>query len=124
MSVSVLDMIPSDSPVIPFSGGKVVFPQGAPGDKMFVVLDGQVDITLNGKVVESVRRGGIIGEMALIDSRPRSAAAIARVHSLLIPIDEQRFNTLVKHRPEFALHIMRILVDRLRRMDAGLASLF
>ena len=94
-----------------------MFAQGAPGDKMFVVVDGQIDITLHGNVLETVRRGGIIGEMALIDSRPRSAAAIAATHSLLIPIDEQRFKSLVKERPEFALHIMRVLVGRLRNMD-------
>jgi CRP/FNR family transcriptional regulator, cyclic AMP receptor protein len=115
--MSLIEMLPSDAPLVPFSAGKVIFAQGAPGDIMYIVVDGQAEITLNGTVLETVVRGGVLGEMALIDFRPRSAAAVAKTQCLLLPIDEERFNNLVKNRPEFALHIMRVLVGRLRRMD-------
>jgi len=56
--------------------------------------------------------------MALIDAGPRSATAIAKTQCVLVPIDEKRFADLVGRRPEFALHVMRVLANRLRRMDA------
>jgi CRP-like cAMP-binding protein len=73
---------------------------------------------IDGKLVETVRPGGILGEMALIDAAPRSATAIAKTQCVLVPIDEKRFADLIQRRPEFALHVMRVLANRLRRMDS------
>jgi CRP/FNR family cyclic AMP-dependent transcriptional regulator len=115
--MSLIEMLPSDAPLIPFAAGKVIFAQGEMGDVMYVVVEGEAQIVIDGKPVEVVRSGGILGEMALIDSRPRSATAIARISSVLVPISESSFGDLVRRRPEFALHVMRVLANRLRRMD-------
>jgi CRP/FNR family cyclic AMP-dependent transcriptional regulator len=61
-----------------FSAGQHIFTVGQPGDVMYVVKEGEVDIVINGKVVDTVGPGGLLGEMALIDKRPRSATAIAK----------------------------------------------
>jgi CRP-like cAMP-binding protein len=68
--------------------------------------------------VETVGEGGIIGEMGLIDRGPRSATAIAKTDCKLVPLNEQRFTFMVQETPNFALQVMRIMADRLRRMDA------
>ena len=117
--MSIIDLLPSDAPLTTAKPGGVIFSQGERGDVMYVVAEGQVDVVIDGKVVESVGPDGIVGEMALIDSSPRSASAIARVRSTLIPIDEQRFMTLIAKQPEFALYVMRSLAGRLRHMDTG-----
>ena len=114
----LIDLLPSDAPLLPFAAGKVIFAQGDPGDVMYVVVEGQTQIMIDGKMLETVRSGGILGEMALIDAGPRSATAIAKTQCVLVPIDEKRFADLVGRRPEFALHVMRVLANRLRRMDA------
>ncbi|HEU5100134.1 MAG TPA: Crp/Fnr family transcriptional regulator [Roseiflexaceae bacterium] len=59
--------------------------------------------------------GGIVGEMALIDDRPRSATAVAATDCRLVPIDERRFTFLVQQTPMFALAVMRVMAERLRR---------
>jgi CRP/FNR family transcriptional regulator, cyclic AMP receptor protein len=118
MPNTLIALLPSDAPLVPAAAGKIIFAQGEPGDVMYVVVEGKAHIMIDGKLRETVQRGGILGEMALIDARPRSAAAIAKTQCLLVPIDEERFNDLVGRSPEFALHVMRVLAHRLRRMDA------
>jgi CRP/FNR family transcriptional regulator, cyclic AMP receptor protein len=117
--VSIIDLLPSETPLKSLPQGEVVFAQGDAGDMMFVVVDGEVDILLDGKLIETVRAGGVVGEMALIDAGPRSATAISRTRCLLSPVDERRFIDLICREPEFALNVMRVLARRLRRMDAA-----
>jgi CRP-like cAMP-binding protein len=105
------------SDAMPVDAGTVIFTKGDTRDFMYAVVEGQVDIIVNGKVVETVEPGGIFGEMALIQTEPRTATAIAKMNSKLVPVDERRFLFLVQQTPNFALHVMRVLSERLRRMD-------
>ena len=98
-----------------YTAGQVIFQEGQPGDVMYVVQVGQVNILLNGQQFDSAGPGDIFGEMALIDDRPRSATAVAATDCTIVPIDEQRFSYLVHETPHFALTVMRIMADRLRR---------
>ena len=116
---SIIDLLPSDTPLKPVPAGEMVFAQGDTGDVMYVVFEGEVDVLLDGKLIETVRAGGVVGEMALIDSGARSATAISRTACLLSPVDERRFVELIAREPEFALQVMHVLARRLRRMDAG-----
>jgi CRP-like cAMP-binding protein len=100
-----------------FSAGQTVFGEGQPGDKMYVVKEGEVELVAHGKILDTVGRGGIVGEMALIDKKYRSATAIAKTDCLLVPVDENHFTSLVQKSPGFALQVMRVLAERLRRMD-------
>ncbi len=68
-------------------------------------------------MVEKLGPGGVLGEMGLIDTAPRSASAIARSACKLIPVNQERFSLLVQHTPDFALQIMRVMAGRLRVMD-------
>lgn len=61
-----------------FSAGQPIFAEGEPGDVMYAVLQGEVEIRRQGQVLGTVRNGGIFGEMALLDEQPRSAAAVAK----------------------------------------------
>jgi CRP-like cAMP-binding protein len=61
----------------------------------------------------------VIGEMALIGDRRRTASAIARTNCRLAPINERRFLFLVQETPFFALHIMRVLAERILRKDSA-----
>ena len=103
-----------------FAAGQKIFSEGEAGDMMYVVVEGQVDLLVKGKLVEEVGSGGVFGEMALIDTGTRSATAIAKTDCKLAPITEKRFQFLVQQTPKFALQLMRIIADRLRRMDSRL----
>jgi len=97
--------------------GQAIFREGEPGDVMFVVKEGEVDIIVHGTVIDTIGPGGLIGEMALIDKQPRSATAVAKSDAKLVRIDERRFQHLVQQTPFFALEVMRIMAHRLRQMD-------
>lgn len=100
-----------------FAAGEMIITAGAPGGTMYVVLDGDVDIRAGDKTLDIVGPGAIVGEMALIDSSARSANAIAKTDCKLAPIDQKQFLYMVQQTPYFALHVMKVLADRLRRMD-------
>jgi CRP/FNR family cyclic AMP-dependent transcriptional regulator len=100
-----------------YAAGTVIFQEGAHGDFMYVVQEGQVDILVHDKVMETVQPGSILGELALIDKRPRSATAVARTDCKLAAVDQHRFTFMVQETPFFAIHVMEVMADRLRHMD-------
>jgi CRP-like cAMP-binding protein len=103
-------------PVQHFDAGEKVFLEEDAGDCMYVVQSGMVDVITFGSALESVGPGGMFGEMALIDGGPRSAAALASEATEAAMIDKAMFLQLVREEPGFALHIMRLLTDRIRRI--------
>jgi CRP/FNR family cyclic AMP-dependent transcriptional regulator len=105
-----------------FAAGQSIFTQGEAGDAMYVVLEGEVELLVNGQSVEKVGADGVLGEMALLEAAPRSATAVARTACKLVPVNQQRFSLLVQHKPDFALEIMRVMAGRLRQMDARLGA--
>ena len=98
-----------------FRAGTTIFEEKSAGSVMYVVLDGEVEVRRGGKVIEVIKPGDLVGEMALIDAQYRSATAVARSDCRLAVVDEKRFLFMVQQTPFFALHVMRILVSRLRR---------
>jgi CRP-like cAMP-binding protein len=98
--------------------GQYFFRAGEHGSEMYLVTDGEAEIIVGETLVETVRPGGIFGEMALIDHRERSADVIAKSDTEVVVIDADRFRTLVASDPSFALEVMKVMADRLRRLDA------
>ena len=103
--------------VVAFEAGQVVFNEGEPGDVMYAVVEGAVDITRNGMVIESLTDGDIFGELALVDDSPRNASAVVTKPSRLARVDQKQFTFLVHEHPTFALTVMAVLADRLRRAN-------
>jgi CRP/FNR family transcriptional regulator, cyclic AMP receptor protein len=101
-----------------FTAGQTIFRAGDTGDHLYVVQHGEVELRVRDRVVVVVGPGGILGEMALIDRQPRSATAVATIDSVLVPVDEAHFLRLVQQTPNFAIQVMRVMADRLRKMDA------
>lgn len=104
-----------------YDAGQLIFAEGQPGNVMYVVTAGEVNILVGGTPIETVGSGGILGEMALIDTQPRSATAIAKTDCKLAPIDQQRFTFLIQQTPYFAIQVMHIMAERLRKAHTFLA---
>jgi len=102
--------------------GEVIFREFDMGAEMYAVLEGEVDLTIGGKAVETLGPGQIFGEMALIDQAPRTATAVAKTACKLAVISERRFLFMVQTTPHFALQIMKVMADRLRRMNARVSA--
>lgn len=107
-------------PLAHYAPGEIIFAEGDPGDKMYVIRSGEVEILIDGTVLEVLTPGGIFGEMALIDGSPRVATARAKTACEVAPLSEKTFLFLVHETPFFAIAVMRTLVGRLRRMDEAL----
>jgi CRP-like cAMP-binding protein len=103
-----------------FEKGDVIFREGDVGDCLYVIREGAVDITLGNRVLKLMQPGDIFGEMSLIDGEPRSANAVARAETTVIPINEEQFLFLVGKLPYFAINVMRVLAMRLRDMNRAI----
>lgn len=97
--------------------GEKIFAENDPGDRMYVVMEGKVDIVVGDTVVETVGLHGIFGELALIDNAPRSATARAAKPAEVAVITETSFLDLVSENPAFSLYVMRQLAKRIRTMN-------
>jgi CRP-like cAMP-binding protein len=106
----------------PYTAGQTVIQAGEKGQSMFVVLDGQLDIKVADTVIDVVGPGSIFGEMALIDDTPRSASVVAKTDCRLIEIDRRRFEFMVAETPYFALAVMEVMANRLRKANTRVAT--
>ena len=113
------DLFRQDADALQLAPGDVLFREGDKRDKMYVLLEGEMDIGLGEYVVETAVPGALIGEMALIDDSPRAANAVAKTPCRLAKIDKRRFHFLVQQHPQFATHVMKELADRLRHMNVA-----
>ena len=93
--------------------GEFLYREGDKTDKMYVLLEGEIDVRVGG-YIKTVRKGALIGEAALIEDGPRSADVVAKSTCRLAQINPQRFDFLVQQHPYFARHVMKSLVDHLR----------
>ena len=118
MESSILKMVQTVGTPRIYQPGEKVFIEGSPGNSMYVVLDGNIEIRVRGKSVEVAGRGSIIGEMALIDSSTRSATVVAQDYCVLAQVNRSQFLSLLQKTPLFGLCVMKTLVTRLRNMDA------
>jgi len=94
--------------------GGVIFREGERADELFVIKSGYVRIQVGNRAMADLAADNIFGEMALIDSEPRCATAVAITDVELVPISEKQFLFLVIQTPYFALKLMRVLAQRLR----------
>ncbi|MBC6431013.1 Crp/Fnr family transcriptional regulator [Nostoc sp. HG1] len=100
-----------------FSAGQVIFEEGQPGDNMYGILEGQIDILVNGKVVETIDTSDVFGVGVLVGVKNRTYTAIAKVDSKLGFLDERKFLFAVQETPMFALQVMRSYSERLSRLQ-------
>ncbi len=103
--------------------GKIIFVEDEKGnrlflqyDKMYFLLEGEVELTINGNPVVIVRQGEIFGEMSTLTRSARSATATAKTPCRVISLDEKQFHAGLREMPEFALMMMGVMVGRLREM--------
>ncbi len=98
--------------------GSRLFAAGEPADALFVVGRGALRVERDGKVLDLVRAGEVVGEMGLIDGRPRSADVFAHEDALLVELPARAFDGLVERRPAVGRHLLRVLAARLRHANA------
>jgi len=111
--MDLIEVFKDSDHLVSFSAGTTVLREGEPGDHMFVVMEGELAITIHGKVVALAGPGEIVGEMALINSQTRSATVVAETDCVLADIDRSSFDSLLKYVPDFTTHVLNVLAGRL-----------
>ncbi len=101
---------------VDYKAGDVIFEEGATGEVMYAIKEGDVEIVHQGKPIEVISGGQFFGEMALVDQSPRSAQAVAKTDCKIILVNRHRFLFLVQETPTFALEVMEVMSNRIRRM--------
>jgi CRP/FNR family cyclic AMP-dependent transcriptional regulator len=81
--------------VVEFSTHTVIFPEGKPADVLYVIISGEVELTLRGEQLGTVSVGGLIGEMAITHSATRSTTATALTDVKLARLTRYQLNMLM-----------------------------
>lgn len=100
-----------------FAAGEIIFQQGTKGNMMYGIIEGEVEMLVNDKVVETIKQGDVFGQGALLHSdHLRTSTARAKTNCHIACLDQQHFLFAVQETPMFALEVMRSYSDRLRSL--------
>jgi CRP-like cAMP-binding protein len=97
------------------AAGTVIFSEGDPANSMYVLEEGQVEIANRKQVLETISPGGFFGEMGLVNQKPRMATATAKTDCRYVILNESDFYFMIQHAPIFAIEVMQVLAERVRR---------
>ena len=107
-----------------FSEGEVIFNNGDKGTVMYGIIEGEVEMYIDGKVIEVIEKGDIFGQGALVhEDYLRASTAVAKTDCKLAVLDREHFLFAVQQTPMFALEVMRSYSDRHRRLKKILDAL-
>src|SRR4051812_15724542 len=99
--------------------GAVLTEQGKPGTEAYIVVSGEAAFEMAGERKGTIGPGEPIGEMALIDNRPRIGTVRAVTPMKLLALDAAAFRKMLDEMPKANRAIMSKLSDRLRKLDLG-----
>ena len=104
---------------IAFEAGSELAVQGRAGGRFFLILDGEVDVTVGGRTHLTMGPGEYLGEISLIDGEPRSASVTARTPVRTWSLASFAFRPLLRQYPAMAEKVMVLLCRRLRAAEAA-----
>jgi CRP/FNR family transcriptional regulator, cyclic AMP receptor protein len=102
---------------VQFPADSIVMSEAGSADVLFVVLSGELELSLRGEVLGQVSAGGIIGEMAMIGAVAGNPTVRAITDVSLARLDRDQFNRLIAANPEFSHHALAALANRLRTVN-------
>ena len=105
---------------VSYGTGSIVFHQGEPGQCMYIVQSGVIEMVIGDKVIETIGPNEALGFMSMIDEAPRSSTARVREPCELSVIDRRTFRFMVDEVPNFAHYIMGVLARRIRGMSQAM----
>tara|TARA_Y100000590_G_C15738795_1_gene1019500 strand:+ start:1449 stop:4598 length:3150 start_codon:yes stop_codon:yes gene_type:complete len=92
------------------------------GNSMFVIISGEINVHQNDKIITNLKSGSFLGEMSLLDHKPRSADATSKTETTLLEISQEGFYELMIKNPEIMRQIMKQLTYRIRKMNSKLQN--
>ena len=115
--MDIRELLEASEDIEVYSPGDIVFREGDQAHHMYVVLDGELELRVGERAVARSQAGDLLGEMAIVGSHKRTTTAVAKTACRMAPITERRFVMLVHETPYFALHVMKVLSERVVRKE-------
>ncbi|MGH9098346.1 MAG: cyclic nucleotide-binding domain-containing protein, partial [Acidimicrobiales bacterium] len=97
---------------------KVLVEEGTIGREFFLIVDGEANVTRDGRKVARLGPGAYFGELALLDRRPRSASVISDTDMEVLVLSQRQFNGVLDLVPAIAHKLLMAMAARLRESDA------
>jgi CRP/FNR family transcriptional regulator, cyclic AMP receptor protein len=94
--------------------GKVLTREGQSGSEFFVIVDGEVSVTKNGREIRTLGPGDFFGEIALLEDTPRTATVVAKTPLRFFVLTRRSFRSLLAHQPELEQKVLAALEERVR----------
>jgi CRP/FNR family transcriptional regulator, cyclic AMP receptor protein len=112
-----------------FGPGQVIFHYGDPGGLLYIIQKGKIKIsyaTVEGQeaLLAILGKDDFFGELALLDEAPRSATAQALEPTETLTLHREEFLRFLRHNPDFALHVLRVLTQRIRHLNSQVSDTF
>ncbi len=102
--------------------GKVLCREGEPASEFFVIVDGEVDVTQDGRHVRELGAGDFFGEIALVEDRPRTATVTAKTPLRFFVLTRRSFETLLDREHSVERKVLRALAKRVSSLDPTLGD--
>jgi CRP-like cAMP-binding protein len=99
---------------VALNDGSILFQQGDRGDAMYLICRGSMSVQVHGMEVIRLGVGDCIGEMSILDNRPRSASCIAAEETELLKITAREFEIIMTSQTSVMFAVLRTLAERLR----------
>mgnify|MGYP001397198436 CR=1 FL=1 len=112
-----LEKIAKASDEITMPAGSLIVDQGQTGREAFIVLEGTVTVKRNGKKINSVGPGTVVGELSLLDHGPRTATVICDTDCVLLLLDQRHFMGVLDDVPALSHKLLATLAGRIRELD-------
>lgn len=106
-----------------FAAGKTILREGDLGETAFVILKGRVQIRSGGRDLATLGPGDTLGEMSMVDDKPRSATAVALEDTRLAEIHRDDFFEALQTDPQATISILTSLFERLREANSRILQL-
>lgn len=102
-----------------FGEGETLIRGGDDNDKMFIILSGELEVKVGGRIVATLKEGDVFGELSMIDKEPASGDVVATMPGEFVTLDERRFLSVSQQNPFFTMGLLRLLSRKLRTTTAG-----
>ena len=96
--------------------GDVILKEGEESTDAYIILDGEIDVIKNNKVIATLQENALFGEIGLVDQRPRTATCVAKTTCTLGTVTREHFTTLLKNRPKAVIPILKLVAERMRSL--------
>ena len=106
------------------NAGDVIVREGEDTNDAYIILSGEIEVTKEGRHLATLKENSIFGEIALVDSRPRTATCTAKTSVTLGQVTRENYKQLIKHRPEAINPLLRIVTERMRNLTDFMADLY